>query len=142
MVEEARAGFVAGLEDDLNISEALAAVFTLIKSAYPPLTRSEMTKSGRIAHLRLHGRSGQGPGRETVPDRFGVREINAASELSGAGTVIEAEILAKIEARQKARADRDFKRADAIRDELLEAGIVLEDTKDGVRWKKAGPPKA
>jgi cysteinyl-tRNA synthetase len=44
----------------------------------------------------------------------------------------------KIDARQKARAAKDFRRADQIRKELLEAGIVLEDTKDGVRWKKAG----
>jgi cysteinyl-tRNA synthetase len=44
----------------------------------------------------------------------------------------------KIDARQRARAEKNFKLADEIRRELLEAGIVLEDTKDGVRWKKAG----
>ena len=55
---------------------------------------------------------------------------------------LEAEVQAKIEARLKARAEKDFARADAIRRELLDMGIVLEDTKDGVRWKKAGPPKA
>ena len=130
MVEEARAGFVAGLEDDLNISEALAAVFTLIKSAYPLLTRSEMTK----ADASLIS--------EFMAEADKVLGVRPSPTVAYAGTVMEAEILAKIEARQKARADRDFKRADGIRDELLEAGIVLEDTKDGVRWKKAGPPKA
>ena len=43
----------------------------------------------------------------------------------------------KLEERQQARKDRDFERADAIRDELTEAGIVVEDTADGVRWKAA-----
>ena len=42
-----------------------------------------------------------------------------------------------IEERQAARKAKDFARADAIRDELLEKGIVLEDTREGVKWKKA-----
>ena len=127
-VEEARTGFVAGLEDDLDISEALAAVFTLIKSAYPLLVRGGISGTDARA-MRLFLRRGRhGRGRQTGPP--------------AAGTKLEAEIRAKIEARQKARADRDFNRADGIRDELLESGIVLEDTKDGVRWKKAGPPKS
>ena len=42
-----------------------------------------------------------------------------------------------IEERQVARKAKDFARADAIRDELLEKGIVLEDTREGVKWKKA-----
>jgi cysteinyl-tRNA synthetase len=54
---------------------------------------------------------------------------------------LEAEVQAKIEARQEARAAKDFTTADAIRQELLAMGIVLEDAKDGVRWKKLGPPK-
>jgi cysteinyl-tRNA synthetase len=45
------------------------------------------------------------------------------------------ELRPKIQEREQARKDRNFKRADEIRKELLEAGIVLEDTKDGVRWK-------
>ena len=142
MVEEARTGFVAGLEDDLNISEALAAVFTLIKSAYPLLTRSEMTKADASLISEFMAEADKVLGVRPSPVVSASGKINATSELSGAGTVIEAEILAKIEARQKARADRDFKRADEIRDELLASGIVLEDTKDGVRWKRTGPPKS
>ena len=48
-----------------------------------------------------------------------------------------AEIERLVEERQAARRARDFARADAIRDELLAKGIILEDTRDGVRWKRA-----
>ena len=50
--------------------------------------------------------------------------------------LLDEENQALIDGRQEARHRRDFARADQIRDELAERGIVLEDTKDGVRWKK------
>jgi cysteinyl-tRNA synthetase len=50
--------------------------------------------------------------------------------------MLDSEIQATINARQEARRRRDFARADVIRDELAERGIILEDTKDGVRWKR------
>ncbi|MEK7855152.1 MAG: cysteine--tRNA ligase, partial [Acidobacteriota bacterium] len=51
-------------------------------------------------------------------------------------SVLDAEIEALVEERQAARRDRDFARSDELRDLLAEKGIVLEDTKDGVRWKR------
>ena len=53
-----------------------------------------------------------------------------------AGAKSDADIQALVDARTTAKKARDFKRADAIRDELAADGIVLEDTKDGVRWKR------
>ena len=50
---------------------------------------------------------------------------------------LESYILAKIEERKEAKKAKDFAKADAIRAELLEQGIVLEDTREGVKWKKA-----
>ncbi len=74
MVDEARAGFVAGLEDDLNISEALAAVFTLIKSAYPLLTRSEMTKADASLISEFMAEADKVLGVRPCPDRISIRE--------------------------------------------------------------------
>ena len=51
--------------------------------------------------------------------------------------ILDAEIENLIEERQAARKARDFARADAIRDELLEKGIILKDTREGVQWKRA-----
>ena len=50
---------------------------------------------------------------------------------------LDGEIEKMIEERQAARKARDFKRADEIRDELLAQGIILEDTREGVKWKRA-----
>ncbi|MDH5705297.1 MAG: cysteine--tRNA ligase, partial [Candidatus Aminicenantes bacterium] len=50
--------------------------------------------------------------------------------------ILPEEIMIKINEREKARRDRNFELADRIRDQLAKEGIVLEDTKDGVRWKK------
>jgi cysteinyl-tRNA synthetase len=130
-IETARAGFVAGLEDDLNIAEALAAVFELVKSVNISMAGGKL--------------GGQDAGKVT---RF-INEIDAAvlaclTDKPGAGGAaadIETWVREKIEARQKARASKDFKLADEIRQELAVAGIVLEDTKDGLRWKRVRPPK-
>ena len=50
---------------------------------------------------------------------------------------IEPELQALIDERQAARKEKNFQRADEIRNELLEKGIILEDTREGVKWKKA-----
>ena len=50
---------------------------------------------------------------------------------------LESYILSKIEERKAAKKEKDFAKADAIRSELLEKGIILEDTREGVKWKKA-----
>ena len=67
--------------------------------------------------------------------------IHASSEITGSISVekkeedLPKEVKEKINLREKARAEKNFALADQIRDELLKKGIVLEDTKDGVRWK-------
>ena len=55
---------------------------------------------------------------------------------NGIDAELESYVLAKIEERKVAKKEKDFAKADAIRNELLEKGIVLEDTREGVKWKK------
>jgi cysteinyl-tRNA synthetase len=130
-IDTARAGFAAGLEDDLNVSEALAALFELVRAVNTVVSRGEL---------------GQGDARRVIDFLADIDDKVLACLTQGAPTptaadTLEAWVREKIETRQKARAGKDFRRADEIRRELLEAGIILEDTKDGVRWKKAGTAK-
>jgi cysteinyl-tRNA synthetase len=128
-IEKARAGFAAGLEDDLNISEALAALFELVRAVNTVVSRGEL---------------GQGDARRVIEFVTDIDDkvlacVTRDAKAPADADTLEAWVREKIETRQKARIGKDFKRADEIRRELLAAGIVLEDTKDGVRWKKAGP---
>ncbi|MBQ1189805.1 MAG: cysteine--tRNA ligase, partial [Lachnospiraceae bacterium] len=58
-------------------------------------------------------------------------------EESGVDAELEAFVLAKIEERKAAKKAKDFALADAIRNELLEHGIIIKDTREGVKWEKA-----
>jgi cysteinyl-tRNA synthetase len=142
LIESARAGFIAGLEDDLNIAEALAALFTLIKSAYPLLGRSEVSMAGAAKLAAFFVEIDRVLGVKPFRAVLASGKIGATSEVTGTADVLGGDLQKKIDARQRARAAKNFKLADDIRKELLEAGIVLEDTKDGVRWKKVRPPRS
>jgi cysteinyl-tRNA synthetase len=138
LIEAARADFAAGLDDDLNISEALAAVFTLIKNANPLLVEGKVSRAGAD---ELAAFFTQIDGVLAVMPPPSVELSGKIDGASGKEGSLEAAVQDRIDERQKARAAKDFARADAIRRELLAMGIILEDTKDGVRWKKAGPAR-
>jgi len=155
-IEEAREGFAAGLDDDLNISEALAAIFTLIRTINPLLVEGRVSRPDAIklaaffaeieGVLAIRPLTATGPtGRMSeIAAASGPGKIDAATGPTGPASfdLPEGVVQRKIEERQKARAAKDFRLADEIRKELSDAGIVLEDTKDGVRWKRVSPPKA
>jgi cysteinyl-tRNA synthetase len=148
-IHAARAGFTAGLDDDLNTAEALAAVFTLIKNVNPLLARGEVSKEGAGKVIAFFAEIDKVLAIKPAPPTAASGKIGEYGSPQGTAELgadpekrLEAEVQARIESRQKARAEKDFARADAIREELLAMGIVLEDTKDGVRWKKVGLPRA
>ncbi len=112
--------FVAGMDDDLNTSVALAAIHNLTREINSALARKKVRQDNQRELLDLLKRF------DSVLNVFG----------DGHAEMLDSEIQALIDERQEARRRRDFSRADEIRVELLQQGIILEDTKDGVRWKR------
>ena len=122
LVARAQTNFRASLDDDLNCAEALAAIFELLREANIAMDSGDF-KAGNVASTKALF--------ELFDAFFDVLKPSApASGLS------DAEIGEAVAARSAAKKARDFKKSDEIRAELLEKGVILEDTKDGVRWKR------
>ncbi|HZC22876.1 MAG TPA: cysteine--tRNA ligase [Candidatus Binatia bacterium] len=140
----------AALDDDLNTAQAQAAIFEMVRQANTEFDRGGI-KKGDVAPLLT--------ALEKFDEVFAVledtdiakmkqvlewakaegREKDITGELKDAlqsGQLSDADIEAKITEMKAARAARDFKKSDAIRGELGEAGILIEITKDGIRWRR------
>lgn len=111
--------FDAAMDDDFNTADAISAIFELVKYANTCAAES----SSRAFLQALKGEI------VALADICGL-EVEKKQEL------LDEEIEALIGERQEARKAKNFARADEIRDELLSRGIVLEDTREGVKWKK------
>ncbi len=81
-------------------------------------------------------RAGNVAGRARIPRHASIPIFDVLKPTATAGGISDAEIEALIAERTAAKKARNFALADQIRDELLEQGIILEDTKAGVRWKR------
>ncbi len=122
-IRDARQQFDDALDDDLNTAEALAALFELIRDTNAAMDAGEFRRENASDALDLLARAN------------GVFDVLTPTST---GTALsDAEIDALIAERNAARKERDFARSDEIRDHLKEQGIVLEDTREGVRWKRA-----
>ncbi|PTX58155.1 cysteinyl-tRNA synthetase [Melghirimyces profundicolus] len=113
--------FEAAMDDDLNTANAISVLYDAVRFANETVARSVVPR-GTLAAILGWLR------------QFGGEILGLV--VDGEEESLEAEIEALIEERQQARAARDFKRADAIRDRLAERGIILEDTPQGVRWRR------
>jgi cysteinyl-tRNA synthetase len=120
IVKKALADFETAMDDDLNTSAALAAVHNMVREINTVLAGEELRADDRVAVQDAVAKF------DSVLGIFGEEET----------TMLDAEIEALIEQRQEARQQRDFARSDEIRDLLAERGILLEDTKDGMRWRR------
>ena len=123
LLVEARAlkdKYMSAMDDDFNTADAIAAIFELVK-----LTNTNC---------------GRGSSKVFVVENYDI--IVNLCDILGIETKKEEELLAEeieklIEDRQNARKNKDFAKSDEIRNLLLEKGILLEDTREGVRWKRS-----
>ena len=143
-------GFTAALEHDLNTAEARAAIFEMIRAVNTAADAGKLTHADACSSLELLAnfdrvfavladrdaewtkaalKWAQGEG------RLGEADPEVVAKFGEAG-LTDAEVESRIAERTQAKRQRNFSRADAIRNELLEKGIVLEDSKDGVRWRR------
>ena len=118
--EQALTEFEAGMDDDLNTSVALAAIHELTREVNTALARRTLREDNKREIMAAIERF------DSVLNVFGQPQREMLDE----------EIQKLIDERQEARHRRDFELGDEIRDQLAQRGIVLEDTKDGVRWKR------
>ncbi|GFP77897.1 Cysteine--tRNA ligase [Clostridium fungisolvens] len=114
-----REKYIERMDDDFNTADAITAIFDLIKDINTNISISS-SKEVIVKALEL------------------IRELGGPLGILQRSTKVslEDEIEQLVEQRQQARKDRDWALADKIRDELKDRGIVLEDTPQGVRWKK------
>ena len=118
-LKEYRDKFEAALCDDLNTSMAITVLYDMLKADISDATKYALAESfDEVLSLNL------------------TTAHAAKQQDNGVDAELETYVLAKIEERKAAKKEKDFAKADAIRAELLEKGIVLEDTREGVKWKK------
>ena len=112
--------FEAAMDDDFNTADALAAIFELVKFANTNVNENSSKEFAAGLYEELF----------KLSDVLGLK-IEKKEE------ILDKEIEDLIQERQAARKAKDFKRTDEIRDELLKKGIILKDTREGVKWQRA-----
>ena len=117
--DKLRAKFEAAMEDDFNTADAVSAIFELVKLAN---STADSSSTGKYVSS-LRQMIGQ------LCDVLGIITERKAE-------ILDSEIEAMIEERQQARKAKNFALADEIRGRLLDMGIALEDTREGVKWKR------
>ena len=150
LAEETIARMKAALEDDLNTAEAQAAIFDMVRKANAAFDAGEVRKDD-VPHLLgavtkfdeifavlkdddqpkmkavLEWAKAEGREKEISPELM---------EMAGAGQLSDEEVNQKLADMEAARKARNFKVSDALRAELADAGIIVENTKEGVRWRR------
>lgn len=113
--------FLEALADDLNVSKFLASVFEIVKETNQRLDQSGFSSQEVEKGLAFF---------QKIDSILGVLSFEPEGE------VLDAEIDDLVRQRQEARKNKNFAESDRIRDKLNELGIIIEDTKDGLRWKR------
>ena len=123
-ITDARAAFESAMDDDLNLPEAMGAVFTLIRTLNRELDSAALDAASNGALVAFL---------DEVDDVLGVRTLVARER---AGSSLGEDELALLEARVVARSRRDWTESDRLRDALADRGIGVDDTAEGQRWHR------
>ena len=118
MLDGMRTGFEAGLDDDLNISEALAALFEGVRDLNRRIDARALSTADAVAAAAF------------------VRELDRVLGIAApVAEALDTELQTMLDERAAARAARDWAASDRLRDELAARGVAVEDTRDGQRWR-------
>ena len=120
IIQKTKNGFDKAMDDDLNISVALSRIFEFVKE---------------INTLMMQNKIGKNNSKKTIDLMHDFDKILGILEYKE--EKLPMELKKMIDEREKARREKDFAKADRIREDLKRKGIILEDTKEGVRWKRA-----
>ena len=118
--EKYRAAFEAAMDDDFNTADAITAIFAIVSDANTYLRSDDVTQGTLQAYIAL------------IEELLGVIGI----DIAGKGESLDEQIEALIAERTEARKAKNWARADEIRNQLDAMGIVLEDTPQGIRWRR------
>jgi cysteinyl-tRNA synthetase len=128
LVTETREAFINSMDDDFNTREAIGSLFVFSRKVNSIISSEKPGRGALENVLRFFSEIND------VLGIFAEDESNASENMNNG--LSEEKIMEIIRLREKARKEKDWAKADAIRDELKEKGIVIEDGKDGVRWKR------
>jgi cysteinyl-tRNA synthetase len=128
LTEQTKDAFIRAMDDDFNTREAIGELFVFSRKV------NSIIATERPCHVALESVLGFFAEANLVLGIFTEGEGSASEEMSG--SLSDEDIIKKIGLREKARKDKDWEKADAIRDELKENGIIIDDGKDGVRWRR------
>ena len=143
----AQAGYLEALSNDLNTAEARAPIFDLIRAANTAIDQGQCFVDDRDAILAvlasfdavfdvIEDRDAEPTRRALEWAKKAGRQADVAPELLSRQSLTNESVDALVAERTQAKKQRNFARADQIRNQLAEKGIVIEDSKDGVRWKR------
>jgi len=150
LARDSRNHMIEALDDDLNTAQAQAAVFDMVRAANAAMDSGELRKDDVAPLLAVLTRFDQVFSVLEDDDAAKMRAVlewvkaegrekdisTELLEIVGSAAMSDKQINQKIEEMKAARAAKDFARSDAIRSELTAAGIIIEQTKDGVRWRR------
>ena len=144
LADKTRNDFREALNDDLNTAQALGIIFDMVREANAAADAGDLKQEDASQFLAVLGDFDQIFAVLHDDDAAKSKQAFAEAEKQGlavaphkaSAAIADGEIEALVAQRSEAKRAKDFARADALRAQLAEAGIVLEDTKDGVRWKR------